>query len=55
MKVLLAMMGVALLAACAGPYDQALDSRVLMRPQPPMTVADLRAREPYDSSPYFKR
>lgn len=55
MKALLAMAGLALLAACAGPYDQALDSRVLMRPQPPMTLADTRARQPYDSSPFFRQ
>ena len=54
MKVLLAMAGVALLAACAGPYKQALDSRVLMRPQPPIIQADLRARDPYDKSAFFK-
>lgn len=55
MKALLATAGMALLAACAGPYDQALDSPVLMRPQPPVTLADTRAREPYDSSPFFRR
>lgn len=54
MKALLAMAGLVLLAACSGPYEQALESPVLMRPAPPVTQADARARLPYDQSPHFK-
>ncbi|MBC7907650.1 MAG: hypothetical protein H7Y60_13030 [Rhodospirillaceae bacterium] len=42
-----------LLAGCASPYQQALDSREPIRPQPPMTAADLRALEPYENSKLF--
>lgn len=55
MKAFLAMAGVALLAACASPYEQALESKLVIRPKPPVTQADARAREPYDKSPYFRR
>ncbi|HLO76034.1 MAG TPA: hypothetical protein VK196_06215 [Magnetospirillum sp.] len=43
----------ALAAGCASPYRQALESRDLMRPEPPMTAADQRAIAPYQNSPYF--
>ncbi|MCR6630593.1 MAG: hypothetical protein NVV74_11385 [Magnetospirillum sp.] len=42
------------LAACASPYQHALDSRVLERPEPPMTAADQDALAPYLNSPYFR-
>lgn len=54
MKAVLAMAGLLLLAACSSPYQQALDSPTLMRPTPPVTQADARARAPYDSSPHFR-
>lgn len=56
-RMLAAMAGLALvagLAACAGPYDHALNSRELERPDPPLTTADLRALAPYLNSPYFR-
>lgn len=42
------------LAGCASPYRQALESPVMMRPEPPLTPADQRALAPYDHSPYFR-
>ncbi|CAA7613623.1 hypothetical protein [Magnetospirillum sp. UT-4] len=55
MKAWLAMAAVVALAACSAPYETALDSRTLMRPEPPVTKADLAARTPYDSSTFFQR
>lgn len=42
-----------LLAGCAGPYDHALASRTLERPEPALNAADQRALAPYLNSPYF--
>lgn len=42
------------LAGCAGPYDTALDSRELQRPEPAPTEADQQALAPYLDSPYFR-
>lgn len=39
------------LAACASPYQHALDSRVLERPEPPMTAADQDALAPISTRP----
>lgn len=44
----------ALLSACSSPYQQALDSKVLLRPEPILTAADQRALAPYDNSSYFR-
>jgi len=42
------------LAGCTGPYDHALESGVLLRPEEPFTPADHRALAPYLASPYFR-
>lgn len=55
MRVVLAMAVVAALAACESPYQQALESPVLTRPQAPRIMADQRALDPYEKAPYFKR
>jgi|GEM_PF-2464082 hypothetical protein len=52
--VLIAVLAAASLAACASPYQQALDSKVLLRPEPMTTAADQRALAPYDNSQYFR-
>lgn len=54
MKALLAIAGLMLLTACSSPYQQALESPTLTRPEPPTTMADARARQPYDQSPHFR-
>lgn len=49
----LAVAVLVLLAGCASPYQQALDSPQPVRPEPPMTAADLRALAPYENSRLF--
>lgn len=49
----LALAALVLLAGCASPYQQALDSKQPLRPQPPLTAADLRALAPYENSRLF--
>ncbi|MGE5476271.1 MAG: hypothetical protein ACM3Q1_06425 [Bacteroidales bacterium] len=51
---LLAAAAVLACAACASPYRQALESRELQRPDPPLTAADQRALAPYAAAPYFR-
>lgn len=41
------------LAGCASPYRQALESRHVERPFPPVTAADQRALAPYNNSVLF--
>jgi hypothetical protein len=53
MKALMAMAGLLLLTACSGVYDNSLDKNPTARFEAPTTKADLVARGPYDSSPYF--
>jgi hypothetical protein len=53
MKTLMAMAGLLLLAACSGVYDDSLDKHPTARFEAPTTKADLVARGPYDTSPYF--
>lgn len=53
MKALTAMAGLLLLAACSGVYDESLDKRPTARFEAPPTKADIAARTPYDTSPYF--
>lgn len=43
-----------LAAGCAGPYHPQIESRVLERPEPPLTPADQRALAPYFNAPYFR-
>lgn len=40
------------LSGCGHHYPQ-IESRVLERPEPPLTPADQRALAPYQASPYF--
>lgn len=49
----LALAGLAL-AGCAGPYHPQIESRVLERPEPPVTAADQRALDSYRAAPYFR-
>lgn len=41
------------LSSCGHHYPQ-IESRVLERPDPPMTAADQRALAPYVAAPYFR-
>ena len=54
MKIVLAASALLLLAACASPYQAALESRATPRPQPPVTKADAAATAPYEAAGYFK-
>lgn len=47
--VVLAIVLGLMLPGCASPYRQALESRELQRPEPPLTAADQRALEPYNT------
>jgi len=49
MRGLALMLAALLLAACASPYSQALNSAQPPRPEPPVTPADQRALAPYDT------
>lgn len=53
-RTVLAGLAAALLAGCADPYRQALDTWPPERPQAPMTAADRDALAPYLASPYFR-
>lgn len=54
MMRLLVVLATLALASCAGPYHPEIESRVLQRPEPPLTAADQRALAPYTTSAYFR-
>lgn len=49
MRALILVCVALLLAGCADPYRDALETAELQRPEPPMTPADRRALAPYDT------